>query len=211
MGNSSQKSLNNEIFNMKFTSKQLQKRYEKYEKQSAKRKKEVKKAVEAKNLDIAREYAQMAIRDHKTAIGFLSLSSKIDAVASKLESAERQRTLTPLMAQTVRGMKSAMDSMNVDKLTNTMTQFETMFEDLDVKTGYMDSTLNGVASASSPVDEVDDLMNQVAAEHGLEIAQNLDAAGMVGTMTAGDTVAEPSKQTEDASMQRLRALRAELG
>ena len=45
MGNSGS-NIQNEIFNMKFTSKQLQKRYQKYEKQSKKRRQEVKKAIE---------------------------------------------------------------------------------------------------------------------------------------------------------------------
>eukprot|EP00945_MAST-04E_sp_MAST-4E-sp1_P000233 g233.t1 len=211
MGNSGQKSMQNEIFNMKFTSKQLVRRYEKYEKQSNKRKKEVAKAVKDGNLEIAKEYAQMAIRDHKTGISFLGLSSKIDAVVSRLEAAERQRQITPMMSKAVHGMKSAMDSLNVDKLTETMGQFETIFEDLDVKAGYMDATMNGVSAASTPVDEVDKLMEQVAAENGLEVAAQLDAAGLVGSHTAKDIVAEPSKAKEDEINARLKELRAELG
>ena len=126
MGNSGS-NIQNEIFNMKFTSKQLQKRYQKYEKQSKKRRQEVKKAIEDGNVDIAKQYAQMAITDHKTGIKMLGLSSKLDAVAAKLESAQRMKQVSKQMASTVKGMEYAMKAMDVDKLTNTMSQFETMF------------------------------------------------------------------------------------
>ena len=116
-----------------------------------------------------------------------------------------------MMSKAVHGMKSAMDSLNVDKLTETMGQFETIFEDLDVKAGYMDATMNGVSAASTPVDEVDKLMEQVAAENGLEVAAQLDAAGLVGSHTAKDIVAKPSKAKEEEINARLKELRAELG
>ena len=65
MGNSGS-NIQNEIFNMKFTSKQLQKRYQKYEKQSKKRRQEVKKAIEDGNMDIAKQYAQMVPRTEES-------------------------------------------------------------------------------------------------------------------------------------------------
>ena len=206
MGNASS-NIDNEIFNMKFTSKQLVKRYQKYEKQSKKRQKDVKKAIEDGNMDIAKEYAQMAINDHKTGIKMLGLSSKLDGVAAKLESAQRMKTVTRQMASTVRGMEHAMKAMDVDKLTNTMSQFETIFEDLDVKAGYMEQAMNGATSSATPIDEVDQLMEQVAAEHGLEIASAIDDMGTVGTTTR---VTELSEEREEESAKKLRESRAQL-
>ena len=207
MGNSSS-NIQDEIFNMKFTSKQLQKRYQKYEKQSKKRQVDVKKAIQDGNMDIAKEYAQMAIRDHKTAINFLSLSAKLDAVGAKLESAQRMKTVTRQMSTTVRGMEHAMKAMDVDKLTSTMSQFETIFEDLDVKAGYMEQTMNGATSSATPIDEVDQLMEQVASEHGLELASAIDEMGAVGTHTT--PVTELSDEKEAENKEKLRQLRAQL-
>ena len=93
-----------------------EKRYQKYEKQSKKRRQEVKKAIEDGNMDIAKQYAQMAITDHKTGIKMLGLSSKLDAVAAKLESAQRMKQVSKQMASTVKGMEYAMKAMDVDKL-----------------------------------------------------------------------------------------------
>tara|TARA_E500000178_G_C16753907_1_gene631625 strand:- start:121 stop:747 length:627 start_codon:yes stop_codon:yes gene_type:complete len=206
MGNSGS-NIQNEIFNMKFTSKQLQKRYQKYEKQSKKRRQEVKKAIEDGNMDIAKQYAQMAITDHKTGIKMLGLSSKLDAVAAKLESAQRMKQVSKQMASTVKGMEYAMKAMDVDKLTNTMSQFETMFDELDIKAEYMDQTMSGVQASTTPIDEVDQLMEQVASEHGLEIASAIDDMGVVGKTTAVD---ELSEEKEEENTEALRKLRAQL-
>ena len=98
--------------------------------------------------------------------------------------------------------------MDVDKLTSTMSQFENIFEDLDVKAGYMEQSMNGVTSSSTPIDEVDQLMEQVAAEHGLELASAIDEMGSVGTHTT--SVTELSNEKEAENKEKLRQLRAQL-
>ena len=158
-------------------------------------------------MDIAKQYAQMAITDHKTGIKMLGLSSKLDAVAAKLESAQRMKQVSKQMASTVKGMEYAMKAMDVDKLTNTMSQFETMFDELDIKAEYMDQTMTGVQASTTPIDEVDQLMEQVASEHGLEIASAIDDMGVVGKTTAVD---ELSEEKEEENTEALRKLRAQL-
>ena len=50
-----------------------------------------------------------------------------------------------------------------------MDTFETQFEDLDVQTQSMEGAISQTTATSTPVEEVDLLMQQVADEHGLEL------------------------------------------
>ncbi|OMJ24253.1 Vacuolar protein-sorting-associated protein 46 [Smittium culicis] len=77
------------------------------------------------------------------------------------------------MATVVVGMDKAMKSMNLEQISVVMDKFEQQFEDLDVKTGVMDSAVGGVVSSSVPVDQVDGLLKMVADEAGLEFNHSL--------------------------------------
>ena len=92
-------------------------------------------AIEQKNPESAKIYAQNVIREKNQNLQFLRLSSRIDAVASRLETAIRMKAVNVAMGQTVQGMSNAMKSMNVEQISSTMTQFEKQFEDMDVKSG----------------------------------------------------------------------------
>ena len=52
-----------------------------------------------------------------------------------------------------------------------MDQFEKQFEDLDVQAEYIENTMGQTTALTTPADQVDTLINQVAEEHGLEISE----------------------------------------
>lgn len=58
-----------------------------------------------------------------------------------------------------------------------MDKFETQFTDLDVQTSYLENTMSSTTATTTPQDEVDTLMSQVADEAGLEIQQELGGLG----------------------------------
>jgi charged multivesicular body protein 1 len=62
------------------------------------------------------------------------------------------------MGQTVKGMSNVMKSMEVDKIAKTMEQFEKQFEDMDVRSGYMESTMESTTSLTTPPEQVDALI-----------------------------------------------------
>ena len=55
-----------------------------------------------------------------------------------------------------------------------MDKFESQFEDLEVQTGYMENSMNASTSLTTPQNQVDMLMQQVADEHGLELKHGLN-------------------------------------
>ncbi|PUU81208.1 Snf7 family [Tuber borchii] len=189
------------LFNLKFTAKQLNRQAVKAGKDETSEKAKIKKALSQGNQDIAKIYAQNAIRKQNERLNLLRLASRIDAVASRVQTAVTMRQVTGSMANVVKGMDSAMKTMNLEKISLVMDKFETQFEDLDVATGYYENATSSATAVATPQEDVDRLMGQIADENGLELAQELTAA------TPSRAKIGPTEQEEDVLGERLRALR----
>lgn len=196
--------LEQSLFQLKFTAKQLNRQSSKAAKEELQEKAKVKKALAQQNNDIAQLYAQNAIRKANERINLLRLACRIDAVASRIQTAVTMRSVTGNMTQAVRGMDKALQTMNLERISLVMDKFETQFEDLDASTNYYESTTNNVNALTTPQDQVDELLNQVADEAGLEMKQGLNE-------TKVDVVAPQSNaisdEKEERLAERLRALR----
>ena len=94
----------------------------------------------------------------------------------------------------VKGMSAAMKSMNLEKISSLMDNFEKQFEDLDVQTSVMEGAMSQTTATNIPQDSVDVLMRQAADEAGLEL--NMELPG-------------PAQQTVGQSTQVLQAERWE--
>lgn len=190
---------------MKFTAKTLARNSKKCEKNEKAQKVKLKKAIEKGNMEGAKIYAQNAIREKNQALSYLQLASRIDAVAARVETALNMGNLTKNMGGVVKGMDKVMTSMNVEKISTTMEQFEKQFEDLDVRSAYMEGAMSSSTAMSTPADQVDTLIQMVADENGLQVAGKLDSAGFVSTETTKE-VSVGEKDSADLSA-RLAALR----
>ena len=76
-----------QLFQLKFCSKQLARLSKKAEKEQRQQEAQVKKALEKGNPDVARIYAENAVRKKNESINYLRMSGKIDAVSSRVQSA----------------------------------------------------------------------------------------------------------------------------
>ena len=77
----------------------------------------------------------------------------------------------------MKGVVKSMDKAKVTtfrKITNAMDTFEKQFDDLDISTNFMENRVVSSSSQMLPKSEVDDLMHQVADEHGLEFQSDLN-------------------------------------
>lgn len=127
--------LDDTLFNLRFSSKQLEKESQRSERDEKREKAKVKKALEKGMIDNARIYGENAIRKHNEALNYLRLASKLDAVASKIKSATRTQELTREFGNMVPQINNALKGMDIEKISQTMDRFEQVFEDLDVATG----------------------------------------------------------------------------
>ena len=75
-------------------------------------------ALQQGNTEGARIYASNAIRKKTESLNLLRLSSRLDAVASRVETAVTMRQVTGSMGQVVKGMDKAMESMNLERVSS---------------------------------------------------------------------------------------------
>lgn len=169
-------------------------------------------------------------------MNYLRLSSRVDAVASRVESAVKMQMVTKQMAGVVKGMDASLQSMDVEKvrarclprvmrprhgcsrcgahahacaqIAKVMDGFERSFEDVDVRSEYIEQAINSSTSAAMPEEEVESLLQQVADEHGLEFSSKMNqATPSTEVPAAQEQVASLPEAEEDKLAERLRKLR----
>ncbi|KAH8920505.1 hypothetical protein BT69DRAFT_1352327 [Atractiella rhizophila] len=198
--------LEKSLFQLKFTTKQLQKQSAKATKDEGLQKQKLKKALQNNDTDSARIYASNAIRKKNEALNLLRLASKIEGVTGRVETAVTMRSVTKNMSQVVRSMDQAMETMNLEKITAVMDKFEAQFSDLDVQTNQMEASIGDSLATTTPQDQVDLLMQQVAEEAGLEVKHGLEES-MVPDSLESAKAKEKNGEEDDLLASRLRALR----
>ncbi|CAG8440282.1 3062_t:CDS:10 [Diversispora eburnea] len=182
--------LEKSLFQLKFTAKQLARQAKKASKDETAEKTKLKKAIKQGNMEGARIYAANAIRKKNESLNLLRLSSRIDAVSSRVQTAVTMQKVTGSMASVVKGMDKAMESMNLEKAH------------LDVQTQYMEGAMGNTTTMSTPQEEVDLLMQQVADESGLELNHELETAAPSSVISVADKESNEDQQLSE----RLRIL-----
>jgi len=191
------------LFQLKFSAKQLEKLSKKAEKDQKKEEAQIKKALEKGDQERARIYAENAIRKKNESLNYLRMSSKIDATASRVQSAVTMKGVAKNMEGVVKALDKAINSMELTKISEVMDKFESQFEDLDVHTSVMENAMGQATTTNTPASQVDDLIKQVAEESGLEISSQMVSAP---SGTIGETV-KASATVDDPLSRRLAALR----
>merc|ERR1712223_2068469 len=145
----------------------------------------------------------MGIRKKNESLNLLRTSARVDAVASRVQTAVTTKRMTQSMQGVVKAMDSAMKSMNLEKIAGLMDKFEKDFEDLDVQTSVMEGAMSQTTATNVPQDAVEQLMKQQADEAGLELNMDLPSA-VNNTIGQSTSVANPE---QDELSQRLAPLR----
>lgn len=189
-----------QIFNLKFTAKQLARSAVKCEKEEKSERLKVKKAIEKGNMEGAKIYAQNAIRKKNEQLNYMKLASRLDAVVSRLDTQAKMQMVTKSMGSIVKALEKSLETNNLEKIAATMNQFEKQFENLDLQTQVVDEVMGAQANLSTPEEDVNALIQQVADEHSLDVQ-----LGMASAPTAARAGAKP-QQEEDLGA-RLAELR----
>lgn len=197
--------LENTLFQLKFTSKQLNKQSQKAAKEEKQETNKLKKALNESE-EIARLYASNAIRKRNERLQLLKLASRVDSVASRVQTAVTMRQVSGSMAQVCRGMDRALQSMNLEQITMIMDKFEQQFEDLDASVNVYEDMGTNTDAVVVDGDKVDELLNKVADENGLELKQSATLKDLpeVGKNAVS---LDPNEEKEDKLAERLRSLR----
>jgi len=187
MGQSNSELLQNQIFELKFNSKSLERAAKKCEKLENQEKNKIKKALESKDKEKAKIFAENAIRQKNQGLTFLKLAARMDGIAQRLQSVQAQQLMNKNMEQVTKVISQSMKSMNLEKNITTMDRFEKQCEELDVQLNVVDSSLKQANSSLTQDTQVDNLLKQVADENGLEVQTELNA----------EAIQVPSKKVEE--------------
>lgn len=98
----------------------------------------------------------------------------MDAVVSKLEAHHKMQTTTNSIRDITVSLNKALASMNIEQISQVMEKFENQFEDIDLRAQYVDGAISQTTALATPSDQVDALLQKVADENGLELADTLD-------------------------------------
>ncbi|KAF8969493.1 Snf7-domain-containing protein [Flammula alnicola] len=194
------------LFQLKFTAKSLSRQAKKAQKDENTEKSRLKKALQQGNNDGARIYASNAIRKKSESLNLLRLSSRIDAVASRVETAVTMRQVTGNMTSVVRGMDKAMESMNLERISMVMDKFETQFTDMDVQTSYMEDAMSSTTAISTPQDQIDQLLRQTAEEANIDCSTTWPRRTSQLCQTSSQRDGQSQRRRRELA-DRLRALR----
>ena len=194
------------MINLRITSKQMQRSAKKCEKNEKEALSKLKKAIQQGNSEGARIYGQDAIREKNQALNHLKMSSRLDACCSRIETAVRMNQVSAGMKGVTKGMGKSLASMNIEEMSKTMDKFEQQFEDLDVKTQYMEGAMNATTATSTPAEQVDELISRVADENNLELGEAFTSAGPIGkTAPASKEPAAPVQSDLESRLANLRS------
>jgi len=192
--------LDDELFNMKFTAKQLSKEAKKLEKEEKKALKAVALAIKQSNAEGAKIHADTAIRWKNQSMQFLRMSSRVEAISKRLEMAIRMNQVSKSMGSVAKAMKSSLGTMNLEKIGTSMDAFEKAFDDVNVSSAYVEDIMDGQTAAMAPQSEVESLIQRVADENDLEVRAVLPDA-------APRELPEQASSEADDIEKRLAALR----
>jgi charged multivesicular body protein 1 len=198
------------LFQLRMSSKQLERLAKKAQKDQILEKAKVKKAIESKDIDTAQIYAENAIRKKNEYLNYLRLSSRLDAVSSKVKSAVAMQNVAKNIGNISKSLERAMADLDLEKVSKIMEKFESQFEELDVRSGVMEGAMSSAVTLSTPQNEVDSLIKQVAEENGLEIMDKISEATQIPNISIGgdkQSADSRSKAAEDQLTSRLASLR----
>jgi len=169
----------------------------------------VKKALEKGNTENARIYAENAIRKKTEATNYLRMSARVDGVASRVKSAAAMNHVLKNMGQVTKSLDKAISAMDLQKVSNIMEKFEEQFENLDVRSSVMEDTMSSTTATTTPQSQVDQLIQEVADTHGLELREKLNAPAVNIKEDPGAAagVKQTTQEEDDALARRLAALR----
>lgn len=197
-------SMEKHLFNLKFAAKELEQNAKKCDKEEKAEKAKVKKAIQKGNMEVARIHAENAIRQKNQSINFLRMSARVDAVAARVQTAVTMNKVTKSMGGVVKSMDATLKSMNLEKISALMDKFESQFETLDVQTAQMEDTMGNTTTLTTPQNEVESLMHEMADEAGLDLNMELPQQ-QTGSISTSVASAE-----QDELSQRLARLREQI-
>jgi charged multivesicular body protein 1 len=163
-------------------------------------------AIRKQNYELAQLYAQNAIRKRNENVMYTRLEHRIDAIYSKLQTAYTLKNATKSIEKSVSKIKVAVNSDDLNYVMNVMDDLEKVSDNMEVHAESIGNVVSNVTSMSTPQESVDELIQQVATQHGLDMAFAMPNTSMSSMVNASPIGSKASVTEDDSIASRLAML-----
>ena len=163
-------------------------------------------AIKKQNYELAQLYAQNAIRKKNENVMYTRLEHRIDAIYSKLQTAYTLKNATKSIEKSVSKIKAAVNSDDLNYVMNVMDDLEKVSDNMEVHAESIGNVVSNVTSMSTPQESVDELIQQVATQHGLDMAFAMPNTSMSSMVNASQISGKTSVAEDDSIASRLAML-----
>lgn len=188
-GNASDK-LFDATFEFQMMAKQMAREKAKAEKESKAAIDRVKKCIAKGDYEQAKVNANDAIRQKNMVKRYGVLSSKVSTISQRLKQAYQNQMLSEKMESLTKQLLGAGNVMDVVKMTETMQNFEKLFDDMDVNTAVTDQVLDNINAGTVNEDEVNQLIGQIAQQNGMKLSEEFEGIQIGGEQIKENPQAE---------------------
>lgn len=157
------------LFELRLTHKQLLGQHKRCLKEEKREISKLKRTLGLNDPESVKIYAQNAVRKKNEGLACLRLASRVDAVAAKVQTAMTMQQLTKTIDGVVTRMERAMEQLDLEAMAGIMDDFERVFEDLDVATDTLETSVAATSATLTPAEDVDELIERTAIEAGLDL------------------------------------------
>ncbi|KAG8428924.1 hypothetical protein GDO86_018855, partial [Hymenochirus boettgeri] len=102
--------------------------------------------------------------------------------------------VTKNMAQVTKALDKALSSMDLQKVSAVMDKFDQQVQNLDVHTSVMEDSMSSAMTLTTPQEQVDNLIIQIAEESGLEVMDQLNQLPQGATSVGESSTRTPEDQ-----------------
>ena len=162
------------MFEFKMMAKSMAKESANVEKQSKALVEKVKKCIAKGDYEQAKVAASDAIRQKNMVKRYRVLSSKVETISQRLKTAYQNQRLSEQMQSLTKQLLGAGNAMDIVKMTETMSNFEKLFDDLDVNSNMMDQVFDNVNAGTVNENEVNQLIGQIAQQNGMQLSEEFE-------------------------------------
>ncbi|XP_026189987.1 uncharacterized protein LOC34620332 [Cyclospora cayetanensis] len=164
------------ILDLRIKARELKRQSDRCYRESLQEREKIRRALLRHNQEGARVFAQNYVRKQHEGLNCLHMSSKLEAVASRLDGAHRSHQLTTKIHSVASGLSGALRKLDSSASLREIELFSKLFDDLDVRSDSVSSLLDASTSSAMPTQQVDKVLLEVAQAYRIPLEDHAEAA-----------------------------------
>lgn len=191
------KSPRDHIVNLKLTVRRLERAQRKLERDEARIQLKMKQAIQRGDMESARLFATDIVRNRKWELGYQKLISRINGLIFKLERADSAASMAEEMHGVAAALRAANAQLRIPDLDRVIMDMEQSIDGIEESTSTIEDGIDDLLVSDTDPAEVETLIQQTAAELGIETQSGLPTVGVVETDDLEEEIQRLRKREND--------------